>query len=441
MKFYAYIYTARFHNLTLRKPRIRHFLISIPPLPANLGRLQGAGEERGVVGADEVPAAVDVAELEEAHRLGNDDLELQAGELLANAAVAAGAEGQVRRVSALADEAVSVVNSFLFLGNVADNGGGVGGIGVPAVGIPLVGVREEGRVAGGDAGCGQEGVRGRNDIVCAGNGHGRLDGTQDRVDRGMEAESLLDDGEVKRELGKGLVGQGREVGTKGLDLLLVEVFHDLRVLGEATHDPGRSGRRRVLTSHEQRNHHVGNLVVGNLGAVLVARVHQVLHDVKLLVVGVRTALLDGIHVDLGDSLLGMVTPAVPGKRGPVKSEVDGGEAHVEVVVESSEGGIKLLADSAALEGMRGREDGNLGHVLGDVGDAGLALEVGALLEVGGNLVGDDGYVGAEGLGGQGNLHELQARGRVSEMCQIATRVRIRVIRTFFCSISLALGQS
>lgn len=163
----------------------------------------------------------------------------------------------------------------------------------------------------------------------------------------------------------------------------------------------------MLAGHEEGNHHVGDLVVGDGGTVLVGRVHEMLHHVVLgVVVVLNAALLDGVHVDLGDGSLGVVTLAVPGERGPVKHEVDGGEAHVEVVVESGEGLVKLAADNAALEGVGGGENGDLGHLLGDINDARLALEAGGPLEVVAHFTRDDGNVGSEGLGGKSDLHEL-----------------------------------
>lgn len=376
-------------------------------LPANVGRLQGSREERGVIGANKSVAAVDVAELELTDNLGHNGLQLRVGEVLADAAMTTGTEGQVGRSGALADKAVSVVDLLLLLGVVAGNGRGVRRTGLPSVRVPLIGVGEVGRVGSADTGSGQESVRGRDNILGSGNRHGGLDGAHDRVDRGVEAESLLDDGLVERELGKILKLQRGEVGTESLDLLLVELLHNVGVLGETEHDPRAGGRGRVLAGHEEGNHHMGDLVVGDGGAVLVGRVHEMLHHVVLgVIVVLVAALLDGVHVDLGDGSLSVVTLAVPGERSPVKHEVDGGEAHIKVVVESGEGLVKLAADDAALEGVGGGEDGDLGHLLGDIDNAGLALEVGALLEVVAHLARDDGDVGSEGLGGKSDLHEL-----------------------------------
>lgn len=273
--------------------------------------------------------------------------------------------------------------------------------------VPLVRVGEVGRVGSADAGSSEKGVRSRNDILGTRDGHGRLDSAHDGVDRSVKTEGFLYDSLVKGQLGEVFVSQRRQIGTEVLDLLLVELFHDVRVLSETEHNPRAGGRRRVLASHEEGNHHVGDLVVRDRGTVLVSRVHQVLHHVVLrLVVTLSTAFLDGVHVDLGNSALGVVALAVRGERSPVKLEVDGGEAHIEVMVEIGQGLVKLVANGAALEGVGGSKDSDLGHPLGDVDNAGLALELGASLEVIADLGGDDGNVRAEGFGGESNLHEL-----------------------------------
>lgn len=213
----------------------------LAPLPTNVGRLQGSREERSKVGADKGVAAVHVAELELTDNLGHNGLQLHVGKVLADAAMTAGTEGQVGRGGTLADEAISVVDLLLLVGVVADNGRGVGRAGLPSVGVPLIGVGEVGRVGSADTGSGQESVRGRDNILGSGDGHGGLDGAQDGVDRGVESESLLDDGLVERELGKILKLQRREISTESLDLLLVELLHDVGVLGETEHDPRAGG--------------------------------------------------------------------------------------------------------------------------------------------------------------------------------------------------------
>ena len=116
--------------------------------------------------------------------------------MLANTPVAAGAERQVRRARALADQTVAVINLFLLFAGVADDGGCVGGVVFPAVRVPLLRVGEEGRVSGAHTRSGEKSVRRRNDIFGAGDRHRLLDGAEDRVDRGVKAQCLLDDGVV-----------------------------------------------------------------------------------------------------------------------------------------------------------------------------------------------------------------------------------------------------
>ena len=322
--------------------------------------------------------------------------------------MATSTKGEVRGGGALADQAVAIVDLLLLLGGVADNRRSVGGVGAPSVRVPSLRLREVLRVRRADARGSEEGVRGRDDELGAGNGHGLLDCAHDGVNGGVEAKGLLDDGLVERQLAESFVGQRGEVFTQDILLLLEKLLNNLGVLGKTQHDPRAGGRRRVLASHEQGNHHVRNLVVGNLDAVLVGRVHKMSHHVELLVIALGAALLDDIHVDLSHSLLGIVTLAVPGERGPVQHKVDRSEAHIQIVVEGGQGLVKSAANGAALQGVGGSENGDLGHVLGNIDDARLGLEGGALLEVGLHLAGDDGNVGSEGIGGKGNLHELFA---------------------------------
>lgn len=336
--------------------------------------------------------------------------------MLTDAAVTTGAEGEVRRSGTLANQAVAVVDLFIVGIFGASKSGSDRRIGVPAVGVPLLGLGEVNGIGARDTGGGEEGVASGNDKLGTGDGHGRCDGAHDGVNGGVQAKSLLDNGLVEGQLGEVFVGQGRKVGAENTDLFLVELLHDLRVLGETEHDPRAGGGGRVLAGHEEGNHHVGDLVVGDLGAVLVGRVHQMGHDIESVGAALLAALLDFVHVDLGNGALGVITLLVPGERGPVQHEVDGGEAHVEVVVERSKGLVELVADLGALKSVGGGENGDLGQLRGEVDDARLALEVGAALEVVGNLVGDDRSVGAEGFSGEGNLHELE--GRVA--CQHAT---------------------
>lgn len=382
-------------------------LSRVPLLPVNLRRLKRPREERGVISTDDIIAAVHVAELEHAHRLGHDSLQLHISKLLANTPVPSGAEGKVGRGCSLADQAVTVVNLLLFLLLVANDTRGERGVLLPPVGLPEIGLGEVLRVGSTDTGGGKEDVVGRDDILGSGDGHRAFDGAHNGVDRGVQTEGLLDDGLVKRELGEIFVLKRGEISAEVLDLFLVEFFHNVGARGETKHDPGASGRRGVLASHQESDHHVGDLVVGNLDTVLVLRVHQMPHDIlRFLLILTAAARLDGIHVDLSDGPLGVVATVVPGKRGPVKHEVDRRETHVEIVVKGSKRLVELATDLLALERMRGGEDGDLGHLGRNVDNAGFALEIGALLEVARDLIRDDGNVGLESLRGERDLHEL-----------------------------------
>lgn len=103
--------------------------------------------------------------------------------------------------------------------------------------VPLIRVGEEGRVGSTDTRSSEKSVRSGNDILSARDGHRRLDGAHDGVDRSMETKGLLDDSLVKGQLGEVFVSQRRQISTEVLDLLLVELFHDVRVLSETEHDP------------------------------------------------------------------------------------------------------------------------------------------------------------------------------------------------------------
>lgn len=400
----------RHETTTHRIQQQQQHISLIPPLPVNVRWLQWSREERGIICANHLVAAIYVSELESADNLSGDGLKLHIGKVLANATMSTGTEGKVRRRGALADETIAIIDLlFLFLVNlilIANHARGQRVILLPARGLPLVGLGEVLRVGCGDTGGGEEDVVGRDDILGAGDGHGRLDGAHDGVDRGVEAESLLDDGLVERELGEILVLEGGKILAKVVDLFLVESFHNIRSGGETAHDPGAGGRRRVLAGHQQGNHHVGDFVIGNLGAVLVGGVHEMLHHILLAIIATSATALHCVHVDLGDSSLGVITAVVPGEGSPVKHEVDGRKAHIQVVVEVGKLLVELVADLPALERVRGGEDGDLSHLGADVDNARLALEVGGTLEVAGNLVGDDGHIGAESFGGEGNLHEL-----------------------------------
>lgn len=166
----------------------------------------------------------------------------------------------------------------------------------------------------------------------------------------------------------------------------------------------------MLASHEQGNHHMGNLLIGDLLASLVLAVHQVPDHVRLAVLGLCLAAvassLDNLHVCFRHLTLSSVALAVLRERSPGKHEVDRGETHVEVVVKIGEGAVELGADFLALERATSSVDSQLGHGLGYIQLAGITLEPVGVCEEVLSLGGDDGNVGAESLGGQAELDEL-----------------------------------
>jgi hypothetical protein len=125
------------------------------------------------------------------------------------------------------------------------------------------------------------------------------------------------------------------------------------------------------------------------------------------------------------------------KRGPGEHEVNGREAHVKIVVQFGKARVEGVTDLLALKRAGGSVDGELSHDLGDIEGALLTLEgLVALDEVLG-FFGDDSNVGAESVLGKTKLDKL---GRKSAFCN-ARREPSQLMRTFFCSINLELGQS
>lgn len=86
----------------------------------------------------------------------------------------------------------------------------------------------------------------------------------------MRAEGLANNGLVERQHGEVVIRQGRNVVVAQDSLLfLVELFYDIWARGEAGHDLGTGSGRRVLTSHEESDHHVGDFLIGDWRSVLV----------------------------------------------------------------------------------------------------------------------------------------------------------------------------
>lgn len=166
----------------------------------------------------------------------------------------------------------------------------------------------------------------------------------------------------------------------------------------------------MLAGHQQSDHHVGNLVLRNRLAILVGRVHQVVHDILgillLITVGILLSAVDSVPVDLSNVLASLVAFAVLRKGSPGQHKVDWSEAHVEVVVEVGDALVELVAADLALKAVRGGEDGKLAHFLGNIDDARRALEISVLLEEGCGLVRNNGHILLESFGGQDGLDEL-----------------------------------
>ena len=282
----------------------------LAPLPPDNSRAEGPGEQAGVVSADHALHALKVEELEVADHSGKNSLQLDVCELLADAAMSASAERQVRRCSTLTDNTVAVVLCLFgdalldVLGRKADVL--VGGAFVPAVRLPLHGLGE----VLGDTACdtrrSEENVRSGNDPVGASNGERVLDHAHNAVDGCVDAQGFLDNLGVKGQAAEVVVVEflDRAVGVQSEDLLLFleKVVLDIGSGSEAKENPADGGRRAVLACHEQRNHHVRNFLVGDSLAVLVFTVHQVPDHVFFSVSrgGVTrfTPLLDDIHVYL-----------------------------------------------------------------------------------------------------------------------------------------------
>jgi hypothetical protein len=230
------------------------------------------------------------------------------------------------------------------------------------------------------------------------------------VDGSVEAKRLLDDLGVERELLEAFVGNRREILAQYRLLLSEKLLNEVRILSKTEQNPSDGGRRRMLTSHKKGNHDTGNLVLRHLCSVLVLAVHQVPdHVVRVLLLSAGPPLADNLRVQLDHGLAGVVTRTVVGKRGPRQHKVDGGEAHVEVVVQLSKPGVEGFTDLLALKRARGGVDGELGHVLGHVKGALLALEALVALHEVLAFLGDEGNVGAEGVLGKTKLDKLRLR--------------------------------
>lgn len=125
---------------------------------------------------------------------------------------------------------------------------------------------------------------------------------------------------------------------------------------------------------------------------------------------------------------------------PSKLEVDRDKATVEVMVELCKASVESFADLLTLERARGGVDGELGESRREVDGAAVGSEVlgrCVLGEESDGLGSDEFDVGAESGGSQAVLDELVC---VSVLYG-CTNLPNRIMCTFFCSMSLELGQS
>lgn len=84
----------------------------------------------------------------------------------------------------------------------------------------------------------------------------------------------------------------------------------------------------MLATHEEGNHHVRNLFVGNWRSILVGRVHEVPNHVLFGfdIARLCSAFIDDVHVYFAHLDMSGVATAVPGQGQSGKEEVDGREA-------------------------------------------------------------------------------------------------------------------
>jgi hypothetical protein len=172
--------------------------------------------------------------------------------------------------------------------------------------LPLHGFREVLGNTAGDTRRSEKYVRRRNNPVGAFDGQRVLDHAHNAVNGSVDAKSFFDDLSVEGKAAEVLVVEVLDgavgIQAKGLLLFFEQVVLDVGSGSKAEQDPADCGRRAVLSSHEQGDHHVGDFTVGNSLAVLVFAVHQVPDHVLFPVSGCRFArrapFLDDIHVDL-----------------------------------------------------------------------------------------------------------------------------------------------
>ncbi len=260
------------------------------------------------------------------------------------------AEGQIRAAGPLRHHPVAVI-LLLLLRRVEGVAHHVQrGAGVPPMRFPQRRVGEMGGRLRRDPRRGEEHVRGRDRVGTVGRLDRGFDFAHDGVDRRVQPEGLLDDLRVEGQPLQGVVGEGRQVGPQHGPLLGVEFFRDVRAAGQPEDDP-RDGRRGgVLPRHEEGNHHVSDFGVRDFTAVFVPARHEIPdHVVRVLLHPRLPPGADDIQVDLGHRALRIISLFVMRQRRPRQHEIDGGEPHVEIVIEIGKARVKLVADLFALQ--------------------------------------------------------------------------------------------
>lgn len=289
------------------------------------------------------------------------------------------------------------------------------------MGFPQQAVGEMFVHSGGCSGSGHQDMSSGDDVRGVFNGHWGFDFSHDGVDGSVDSEGLAHDLVEEGEFGEDLVGEIFDaaicIHSQDGFLLFEEFFLDVGTGGQTEEDPGGSGGGRVLSSHQQGDHHVGDFHVWDGLSGLVGAVHQVPNHVLLssstlfiltILDGLATFLDDG-HVSLGHLLLSIISTTVLGEGSPGQHEVDGSEAHVEVVVEVGEGGVEAGSHLFSLEGAGSGVDGQFGEGGREVNGAlvgGKPLVGVVFAEELTRLFRDEGDVGLEGRGSQSILDEL-----------------------------------
>lgn len=289
----------------------------------------GGNNEGGVVRLD---VLVDELHLVATEENGPDDGDLEVGELLTNAGVATGREGDVGVglllvLSALSREAI--------------------GIELIRVGVELVETHGE---SGGDT---DEGSLGDGVVLV---GHIDLGLADDHDDRRANTKRLLDDiVEVAHLLVLVVVQvEGLVEGQERL-LFLHDLLHHILVHEHVASSPSRSNIRSVLTSKQQSNAHTGNVIIGDDSSIGILRVHQgmnhILSDLSSL-----TTLVDNILVEVSNQNTSLITTRVQrdGQVGVV--ERDGSQSAIQIIVELGELTSETRANLLSLQSTSRRQD-------------------------------------------------------------------------------------